>query len=160
MILGQQNPSQGSLSALDVSGDVSFQYNPEEIQEREVARWANISIQGMHNPRLQYTSGEGRTLTFTLKMYGNDASGKTPGERIRMLRSFVYPDTSAGLPGRPPTRVALSMGSDYRSVIGVIMDVSVSATMFTKNADLIHYAEVTVTMLEIATKAISYSEVR
>lgn len=158
-MLGHQTLKPGFLAALDTGGVLQFQYNPEEVQERDSAEWANISIHGLTNPRLQYVSGEGRTITFTLKLYHRGSNGKTPGQQIKWLRSLVYPNTAGGMPTRPPTRVAFSLGSDYRGVTCIVLDVSTNASMFDINNN-VSYAEVTLTLLEINAKAIGYADVR
>jgi hypothetical protein len=156
--ISNQQVTSGVLNFLDRGGHQEFQYNPESIEERESARWANIAIQGMHNPRLQYSSGDGRTITFTLKMYHVDKSGRTPGDRINELRSLVYPDTKAGMPGRPPTRVALVLGPDYPGVNCIVTEVQVKSDKFDRT-NAIRYSEVTLTLLQIESHAIDYSEV-
>lgn len=148
----------GFLMCLDVGGVLKFQYNPEDVTEKETANWVNVSIHGMHNPRLQYSSGEGRTISFTLKMYKN-YNGQSVGDRVRWLRSLVYPNTGAGYPLRPPTRVAFNLGSDYRGVICVVTDVSINVSKFDSVNDM-DYAEVQISLLEISSRAIGYSDVR
>lgn len=158
-LIGNQKIQPGFLLAKDAGGMIKFQYNPEDVTERHAARWANISIHGLTNPRLQYTSGDGRTLTFTLKFYHADESGKTPGDNVKWLSSLVYPDTGAGMPTRPPTRVIFSLGPDYQGVTCIVTSVDIVASKFDQN-NAIRYAEVTLNLLEIYSKAIGFADVR
>ncbi len=157
--LGNQFVRPGHLVALDAGGILKFQYNPEEVTERNSATWANISIHGMTNPRLQYTSGSGRTISFTLKMYHDDDYGWSPGRRIRWLNSLTYPDTGGGMPSRPPSRVSFTLGQDYRGVTCVMLDVEAVSTKFDRE-NFISYAEVSLSLLEIQPKAIDFNKVR
>lgn len=148
----------GALAAVDAGGRLSFQHNPESIEDRTVARWANIAIAGVHHPRLQYVSGEGRTISFTLKLY-HSHNGQTPGQALSWLRSLCYPDLGGGIPTRPPTRVMLHLGPDYAGVLGVMTEVVGNSSMFDRELN-ITYLEASLTLVEFAIKAVGFSEVR
>lgn len=155
----------GVILDKDTSERLIFQYNPEEITETNRAVWSNLTIHGIHHPRLQYTSGEGRVISFTLRLFGadevNSAQTRDVKGKVDFLRSLLYPDvTSQSLPSRAPNLTVLSFGRLYRGIQGVLTHVNPTYhNMFTADLNPL-YADVDIELVEFHVKAVDYREVR
>ena len=58
-----------NLSALvdtESAARITFDINPESFEDSKDTEFAEIPIPGMSHPRLQFTNGSTRTVSFTL----------------------------------------------------------------------------------------------
>ena len=107
----------GAIELYDDPGDRrTFRYNPETMEFHNAAKWVGHAIHGLHDPRLQYASGEGTLIEFDLHLWA-DGPGIPPGvnldDEIRWFESLVFPmiDTNPLESQAPPKlRVYLGQG--------------------------------------------------
>ena len=61
--------NQGAIADTGTGARVTFDINPESFEDSKDTDFASIHIPGMSHPRLQYTGGGERTLSFSVLLH-------------------------------------------------------------------------------------------
>jgi hypothetical protein len=109
-MLPQPIPDQAMLIDLTTSERLYFTFMPSSFSERKEAQYAQVSILGRSEPILGYSHSTGRVFSITLTF----AAHQNPPQidvldKVRLIRSWVYPKYGAGAPTVPP-RLLLKIG--------------------------------------------------
>lgn len=135
---------------------LEFQYNPDEIADEKGADFATIKVPGMSHPRYQYVAGEARRITFKLMFFKGPVKKK-----VTWLQSLLYPAHEKTMLKTAPHKVLFFFGDLYAGVPCIVRQVRVRYFhMFDQTNLLPQHAEVDMTLEEIVSKSVSYSEVR
>jgi len=148
---------QGGLVDVDTGERVMFDFNPDTIQDDKGTEFAEISIPGMSHPRLQFTSGGSRTLSFTVYLhYGETVS--VP-DMIRRLQSWLYPEYEAGQLDKAPAKLLLVFGDTWPDELWLLRSCNISRKRFDKNLECI-LAEAAIELVEYIDESRSAEEFR
>jgi Contractile injection system tube protein len=174
----QQNPIRGFLVSVGLDPEimVEFQYNPAQLIDKRGVNYAALNAPALVFPVRQYSHGNDRTITFTVRLDGvfqgpaddqiplaKDENGSIWPE-LNKYRAFLYPKTErwqdratlssfAGLfddnqEFASPPACLFGFGED-RVINCVVTDVNVTELMF--NTQLLPLrADVQVTLVELA----------
>ena len=135
---------------------MSFQYNPDEINDEKSTDFATIKVPGMSHPRYQYVSGEARKISFKLVFFKGPVKKK-----VAWLQSFLYPQHEKTMLKNAPHKVLFFFGDLYTGTLCIVRQVRVRYFhMFDKDNLLPQHAEVEITLEEIVQKSVSYKQVR
>jgi len=135
---------------------LEFQYNPDEIADEKGADFATIKVPGMSHPRYQYVAGEARRIAFKLMFFKGPVN-----QKVAWLRSLLYPTHEKTMLKTAPHKVLFFFGDLYAGVPCIVRQVRVRYFhMFDQTNLLPQHAEVDITLEEIVSKSVSYSEVR
>lgn len=135
---------------------LSFQYNPDEIADEKSTDFATTKVPGMSHPRYQYVAGEARRISFKLTFFKGPVK-----EKIAWLQSLLYPEHEKTMMKTAPHKVLFFFGDLYAGVPCIVRQVRVRYFhMFDQTNLLPQHAEAEITLEEIVTRSVSYSEVR
>jgi len=136
---------------------VKFDLNPEIFQDEKTTELASIGIPGMSHPKMQFTGGGERMLSFSIFLhYG--ATGDVPGA-IRTLQSWQYPEYSGGRLTKPPAKLLLVFGDTWPDEQWALRSCSVTRQRFNKDLACT-FAEVAVELVQIIETSVDAREVR
>ena len=99
----------------------------------------------MSHPRLQFTNGGTRTLSFTIFLH-HGATDDVP-KAIHMLQSWLYPEYENKRLKRAPSRLLLIFGDTWTDEQWVLRSCKVSRKRFDKNLNCI-FAEAGIELIE------------
>ena len=92
----------GALVDTESAARITFDINPDSFEDSKNTEFAEIQIPGMSHPRLQFTNGSTRTVSFTVYLhYG--ATDDVP-KAIRTLQAWLYPEYNGGHLKKAPSR--------------------------------------------------------
>ena len=149
--------NQGALVDTDTADRVTFDINPDSIQDDKSNELAEVGIPGMSHPRLQFTNGGTRTLAFTLFLhYG--ATADVP-KAIKMLQSWLYPEYENGRLKKAPSKLLLIFGNTWPDEQWLLRSCNVNRQRFDKELNCI-FAEVSLELAEYIDKSRSAGDVR
>lgn len=135
-----------------------FQFNPAEITDSRSVSFEKIQVPGLSHPFLQFTAGDGRTLSFLLEFsaigYKRDIMGD-----IRWLQSLQYPQWGEGVLKAAPPRVTFIFGKLLR-LRGVITSVQVTYRQWDPTLTKLLRAGATVDFEEYVPKSVNMWKVR
>ena len=135
---------------------LEFQYNPDEVTDEKNTDFATIKIPGMSHPRYQFVAGEARKISFRLVLFKGPVR-----EKVAWLRSLLYPQHEKTMLRNAPHKVLFFLGDLYPGVMCVVRQVRARYFhMFDSENLLPQHAEVDLTLEEIVTKSVNYTEVR
>ncbi len=148
---------QGGLVDVDTGERVMFDFNPDAIQDDKATEFAEISIPGMSHPRLQFTGGSARTLSFTVYLhYG--ATDSVP-DMIKRLQSWLYPEYNGEILEKAPAKLLLVFGDTWPDELWLLRSCNISRKRFDKNLECI-FAEAAIELVEYIDKSRSAGELR
>ena len=149
--------NKGALVDTDNADRVTFDINPESIQDDKSNELAEVAIPGMSHPRLQFSNGATRTLSFTLFLhYG--ATDDVP-KAIHMLQSWLYPEYENGRMKKAPSKLLLIFGDTWPDEQWLLRSCSVNRQRFDKELNCT-FAEVSLELVEYIDKSISREDVK
>lgn len=135
----------GALVDTESAARITFDINPDSFEDTKNTEFAEIPIPGMSHPRLQFTNGSTRTLSFTIFLhYG--ATEDVP-KAIRMLQSWLYPEYDVGRLKRAPSRLLLIFGDTWPDEQWVMRTCNITRQRFDKELNCT-FAEVSIELAE------------
>ena len=147
----------GALVDTESAERITFDINPDSFTDSKSNDFAEIPIPGMSHPRLQFTNGSTRTLSFTLYLhYG--ATDDVP-KAIRLLQSWLYPEYDSGHLKKAPSRLLLIFGDTWPDEQWVMQSCNITRKLFDKELNC-SFAEVSVELAEYIEQSRDANEVR
>ena len=147
----------GALVDTESAERITFDINPDSFTDSKSNDFAEIPIPGMSHPRLQFTNGSTRTLSFTLYLhYG--ATDDVP-KAIRLLQSWLYPEYDSGHLKKAPSRLLLIFGDTWPDEQWVMQSCNITRKQFDKELNCT-FAEVSVELAEYIEQSRDANEVR
>ncbi|MBK9030069.1 MAG: hypothetical protein IPL61_01810 [Myxococcales bacterium] len=123
-----------SIIGLDLGGVVKAQYNPKELGIDKSVPWQKSPTSSGDQPELQFTSAEGRSMSFELFFDEFETGGNVHTKYVEQLLDFAKVMEPTGAEDRRrPTRVKVIWGAGLPAFEGVIESVSTKYTMFLPN---------------------------
>ena len=147
----------GALVDTESAERITFDINPDSFTDSKSNDFAEIPIPGMSHPRLQFTNGSTRTLSFTLYLhYG--ATDDVP-KAIRLLQSWLYPEYDSGHLKKAPSRLLLIFGDTWPDEQWVMQSCNITRKLFDKELNCT-FAEASVELAEYIEQSRDANEVR
>lgn len=147
----------GALVSLDGGARVTFALNPETFTDDKTTELASITIPGMSHPRLQFTGGGERTVSFTVSLH-HSVSGNVE-QAIHALQSWQYPQYSGGRLAKAPPRLLLIIGDVWPVEEWILRSCSVVRRRFDRRLDT-WIADVSIELVEIVDVSADADDVR
>jgi hypothetical protein len=145
------------IADLDTGERVVFDLNPENFQDDKTTEFASIPIPGMSHPRIQYTGGGERTLSFIC--YDHSGVNEDVPAGIRLMQSWLYADYQGGRLTRAPHRLLVLFGDTWSDEKWVMRSCSVTRRRFDKQLNCV-FVEVAVELLQLIEESVDFKEVR
>ena len=147
----------GALIDTESAARITFDINPETFEDSKSTELAEISIPGMSHPRLQFTNGNSRTVSFSLALhYG--ATNDVPAA-IKLLQSWLYPEYNNGHLKKAPSRLLLVVGDTWPDEKWVMQSCNITHKRFDKELNCI-FAEASIELVEYIEQSRDANEVR
>ncbi len=147
----------GALVDTESAARITFDINPDSFEDSKNTEFAEIPIPGMSHPRLQFTNGSTRTVSFTLYLhYG--ATLDVP-KAIRTLQAWLYPEYEEGHLKKAPSRLLLVVGNTWPDEQWVLRTCNVTRQRFDRELNC-NFAEVSVELAEYIFQSRGADEVR
>lgn len=105
----------GSLTNLETSTTMYFQFNPEEIKYSRSAEYSSIKSPGMQYPTFYFVNGGEKTFTLELFMYDNPSKGKI--KRYEKFFETLLPDEDNTNAFKKPSEALYVLGNDAFKVV-------------------------------------------
>ena len=157
MPLTDRTENAGAIVDVETGRRVEFDLNPEPIEDTKETEFAGIAIPGMSHPKIQFTGGGERRLSFTVVLhYG--ATDDVPS-KIRQLQSWQYAEYSGGRLTKGPSRLLVVFGDTWPDEQWVMTSCNVTCQRFDKKLGCI-YAEVAIELLQFITDSVDAKDVR
>ncbi len=147
----------GAIVEAESGKRVEFDLNPEEFDDAGETEYAAIEIPGMSNPKLQYTGGGERNLSFTVYLH-HGATEDVPAA-VRQLQSWRYAEYTNGRLNNPPPCLLIVIGDTWPDEQWVLKTCNVARKRFDKNLSCI-YAEVDLGFTQFIRESIDAKDVR
>ncbi len=135
----------GMLVDVDDGSRLEWEFNPESFVDSDEANFARIGIPGMSHPRIQFSSGGERTLSFVLRLHYS--RNKDVAAAIRKLRSWLYAEYSGGRLAKAPHRLLVQYGGNWEDEKWVLTKVAVGYQRFDREGNPL-LSDVAVELLE------------
>ena len=145
------------LTDLDTGVSLIFHLNPETIQDDKTTEFACIGIPGMSHPRIQYTGGGERVLSFSAHMHSGLTSDIPEG--LKLLQSWQYAEYQNGRMIKAPHRLLVVFGKTWRDEQWVLRSCSLNRKRFDKKLNCTS-VEITLELVQIIEKSADFKEVR
>ena len=147
----------GALIDTESAARITFDINPESFEDSKSTEFAEIQIPGMSHPRLQFTNGATRTLSFTVFIhYG--VTDDVPSA-IKHLQSWLYPIYDGGHLKQAPSRLLLLFGETWPDELWVMKSCNITRKRFDKELNCI-FAEASIELVEYIDNSKDANEVR
>jgi nucleoid-associated protein YgaU len=120
------------LKALDPpNGEVEFQYNPTKYQVQKALQWKAVDKKGANAPPLEFSQGQGRTVTMELFMDDYE-DGASVVARVEQLDKFTLVDPGNAKDSKKPRppRVMFMWANKHSEFPAVIKSLNVTYTLF------------------------------
>lgn len=121
------------IVGLDNGVSLEAQYNPKELGIDKSVPWQKSPTSSGDQPELQFTSAEGRSMSFELFFDGYEKGVNVHAiyvEPLLALTRVMDASKSAPEDKRRPTRVRIQWGNGIPPFEGVLESVSTKYTMF------------------------------
>ncbi len=152
-----QIENRGALVDVDNALRVTFDLNPESFEDSKDTEFASVAIPGMSHPKLQFTGGGERTLSFSVFLhYG--ATGNVP-MAIRQLQSWQYPEYTNGRLTKAPPRLLVIFGDTWPDEQWVLTSCNIKRERFDKNLNCV-FAVVDINLVQYIKESIDAGSVR
>ena len=118
---------------LEGSGEVVAHYNPKEIQVDKVVPWQKHKDSKADEPVLEFTGGEGRTLTMELLFDSFEDGRDIEGDLLELTRFAKMKQQDGPEDQRRPPLLSVKkapVGDPFKCVIESL---SIKVTMFNQN---------------------------
>ena len=147
----------GALVDTENAARITFDINPDSFEDSKNTEFAEIPIPGMSHPRLQFTNGSSRTVSFTIYLhYG--ATEDVP-KAIRTLQAWLYPEYDGGHLKKAPSRLLLVFGDTWPDELWVMRMCNITRQRFDKELNCT-FAEAAIELVEYIDQSRSTDEVR
>ena len=147
----------GALVDTDTADRITFDLNPDSFEDSKSTEFAEIPIPGMSHPRLQFTNGNTRTLSFKIFLhYG--ATEDVP-KAIRTLQAWLYPEYDGGYLKKAPAKLLLIFGDTWLDERWVMRTCNITRKRFDKELNCI-FAEASIEFAEYIDQSRDANEVR
>lgn len=150
----------GALVDFETGDQMEWDLNPEMFTDSDSANFASIEVPGMSHPRLQFSTGGERTLTFMLPLhYGALRGDRTVAQSIDLLRSWLYADYDKTLMTSAPHKLLVSFSDRWRDEKWVLTQCDIEYIRFDKDGAPLH-AVASLTLKEYIETSRSREDVR
>ena len=147
----------GALVDTESATRITFDINPDTFEDSKNNELAEILIPGMSHPRLQFTNGSTRTLSFTVYLhYG--ATEDVP-KAIRILQAWLYPEYDGGHLKKAPSRLLLVFGDTWPDEQWIMRSCNITRQRFDKELNCT-FAEADIELVEYIQQSRGADEVR
>ena len=147
----------GALVDTESAARITFDINPDTFEDSKSNELAEIPIPGMSHPRLQFTNGSTRTLSFTVYLhYG--ATEDVP-KAIRTLQAWLYPEYDGGHLKKAPSRLLLVFGDTWPDEQWIMRTCNITRQRFDKELNCT-FAEADIELVEYIQQSRGADEVR
>lgn len=147
----------GALVDTESAARITFDINPDTFEDSKSNELAEIPIPGMSHPRLQFTNGSTRTLSFTVYLhYG--ATEDVP-KAIRTLQAWLYPEYDGGHLKKAPSRLLLVFGDTWPDEQWIMRSCNITRQRFDKELNCT-FAEADIELVEYIQQSRGADEVR
>jgi Contractile injection system tube protein len=120
-----------TITSLEGTDKLVAQYNPKEVKVDKTVLWSKTKTSTGDRPELEFTSAEGRTMSFELFFDTYEAGTDVEGLYVsKLLALAMVMDTNGAEDKKRPPRVKVQWGTGDLHFDGVIESVSVKYTMF------------------------------
>ena len=147
----------GALVDTESAARITFSINPESFEDSKNTELAEIPIPGMSHPRLQFTNGGTRTISFTLFLH-HGATEDVP-KAIRLLQSWLYPEYDGGRLKKAPSRLLLIFGDTWPDEQWIMRTCNITRKRFDKELNC-NFAEASIELVEYIEQSRDANEVR
>ena len=154
--MGERTEVSGALVDLDDGTRLEWTFNPEGFSDSDSTNFAKISIPGMSHPRIQFTGGGERSLSFVLPLH---YSRTDVPKDIRILRGWLYSRYTEGKLKKAPHRLLVQFGETWQDEKWVMEACDIEYLRFDKDGKAI-YAMASVRLTEYIETSRSIEEVR
>lgn len=135
-----------------------FHFNPEPIQDSKENNIAEINIPGMSHPRLQFTNGGNRTLSFNAYFHCG-VNGKEVSYSSSVLQSWLYPEYDGERLTSAPPKLKLVYGETWQDQIWIMKSCRVTRLRFDKELKCI-MAQADIELIEFIEKSVDMRDVQ
>ena len=135
-----------------------FHFNPEPIQDSKENNIAEINIPGMSHPRLQFTNGGNRTLSFTA-FFHYGVEGKEVPYSVSVLQSWLYPEYDGERMTSAPPKLKLVYGETWQDQKWIMKSCRITRQRFDKELKCI-LAQADIELIEFVDKSIDMRDVQ
>ncbi len=147
----------GALVDTENAARITFDINPDSFEDSKSNELAEIPIPGMSHPRLQFTNGSTRTLSFTVYLhYG--ATDDVP-KAIGTLQAWLYPEYDGGHLKKAPSRLLLVFGDTWPDEQWIMRSCNITRQRFDKELNCT-FAEADIELVEYIQQSRGADEVR
>lgn len=130
-----QDENQGAIVDIDNARRVTFTLNPETFQDSKETNFANIEIPGMSHPKIQFTGGGERVVSFSVFLHY--AVTENVPAAIRQLQSWLYPEYTSGRLTKAPPRLLMIFGDTWPDEQWVLVSCNVNRERFNKELECV-----------------------
>lgn len=126
-------PAAKKLTITGLESGVTFtaQFNPKEIHVDKSVPWSKSKTSRSDQPELEFTSAEGRSMSFELAFDTFEAKTDVHAAYIAKLLALAsVMDQNGAEEKKRPTRVRVQWGTGGLKFEGVIESLSIKYTMF------------------------------
>ena len=148
--------NQGAIVDVDTGNRVTFDINPESFEDNKETEFAGIEIPGMSHPRLQYTGGGERTLSFSVILH-HGATSDVPAA-IKTIQSWLYAEYLDKRLNRGPSRLLFVFGDTWPDEQWVLTSCNVTRNRFNKELECV-FAEVSLELKEYIEESVDAKDV-
>ena len=118
-----------TIIGLDNGGEVIAQYNPKEMGVDKSVPWQKAPTSTGDQPELQFTSAEGRSMSFELFFDGYEEGRNVHGDVEKLLNLAMVMEPTGAEEKKRPTRVKVTWGAGLPPFEGVIESIGTKYTM-------------------------------
>lgn len=152
-----QTENSGALVDTENADRVTFSINPSSFTDSKSTDFAEIPIPGMSHPRLQFTGGSTRTVSFMLFLH-HGVTENVP-KAIRSLQAWLYPEYEGGHLKKAPAKLLLIFGDTWPDEQWVMTSCNITRQRFTKELEC-NFAQADIELTEYIDKSRNSGEVR
>ena len=148
---------QGALIDTETGFRVTFDFNPDTIEDSKSTNLTEVNIPGMSHPRLQFANGGSRTLNFTIYLH----YGATDDVEIaiRNLLSWLYPEYEGEKLKKAPAKLLLVFGDTFPDEQWILRSCNIARQRFDKYLNCI-LAKADIELVEFIEQSRDASEFR
>ncbi len=147
----------GALVDTEDASRIIFDINPDSFQDEKEVEIAEVQIPGMSHPRLQFSNGGARTVSFTLYLH-RGATDDVPSA-IKLLQSWLYPEYEGNRMKKAPAKLLLVFGDTWPDEKWLMHSCNVTRQRFDKELNCT-FAEVQIELVEYIDQSRGKEDIR
>ena len=155
--LSPSSEESGAIAEVETGDRIHFMLNPESFEDSKDTEFAGIEIPGMSHPRLQFTGGGERTLSFSVFLHSG-ATDDVP-TTIKLLQSWQYAEYSNGKFVEAPPKLLIIFGDTWPDEQWLLRSCTVTHNRFDKKLNSI-FAEVALEFVQYIDESVSREDIR